>query len=224
MATILHIDSSARKQRSISRALAKEFTAQWHVKYPNDQFIYRDIGNKPPRFISENWIAAVFTPEDKRSDRQNSILALSDMLIEELTKADIILISTPMYNYGMPASLKAWVDQVIRVNKTFTFDLSRGDSPLEPTMSGKTLVLLTSSGEFGFDVGGVREDMNHLGPHFRAVSKYLGVDRQHEIRVEYQEFGDRRHEQSIENAYLTIPEIINQMAGEMAQVCHQVMS
>lgn len=224
MTTILHIDSSARKRRSISRALAKEFTAQWRAKYPNNQFIYRDIGNKPPKFISENWIAAVFTPEDKRTDRQNSILALSDMLIEELTKADIILISTPMYNYGMPASLKAWVDQVIRVNKTFTFDLSRGDSPLEPTMSGKTLVLLTSSGEFGFDVGGVREDMNHLGPHFRAVSKYLGVDRQHEIRVEYQEFGDRRHEQSIENAYLTIPEIINQMAGEMAQVCHQVMS
>jgi FMN-dependent NADH-azoreductase len=91
-------------------------------------------------------------------------------------------------------------------------------------MSGKTLVLLTSSGEFGFDVGGVREDMNHLGPHFRAISKYLGVDRQHEIRVEYQEFGDSRHEQSIENAYLTIPEIIKQMAGEIAQVRHRVMS
>jgi len=96
MANILHIDSSARKRRSISRALAKEFTTQWHAKYPHDKFIYRDIGSKPPKFISENWIAAVFTPEDKRTDRQNSILVLSDMLIEELTKADIILISTPM--------------------------------------------------------------------------------------------------------------------------------
>ncbi len=129
-----------------------------------------------------------------------------------------------MYNYGMPASLKSWVDQVIRVNKTFTFDLSRGDSPLEPTMYGKTLVLLTSSGEFGFEVGGVREDMNHLDPHFRAVSKYLGVDRQHEIRVEFQEFGDIRHEQSKENAYLTIPKVIKQIAGEIAQVRHRVMS
>ncbi len=92
MTTILHIDSSARKRRSISRALAKEFATQWVAKYPNDQFIYRDIGSKPPKFISENWIAAVFTPEAKRSDRQNSILALSDTLIEELTKADIILI------------------------------------------------------------------------------------------------------------------------------------
>lgn len=149
MPTILHIDSSARKERSISRALAKEFTSQWHTKYTTDKVIYRDIGSKPPEFISGNWIEAVFTPDEKRTDKQNSILTLSDTLIKELTEADIILISTPMYNYGMPASLKAWFDQVIRVNKTFTFDLSRGDFPLEHTMSGKTLVLLTSCGEFG---------------------------------------------------------------------------
>ena len=214
MRTILHIDSSARKQRSISRNLAKEFAIQWSAKFPNDKFIYRDIGNKPPKFISEKWIDAVFTPESKRTIKQNSILSLSDILIEELIKADIVLISTPMYNYGMPASLKSWVDQVIRVDKTFTFDLSRGDFPLEPTMSGKVLVLLTSSGEFGFDVGGVREEMNHLGPHFKAIKKYLGVDRQYEIRVEYQEFGDNRHEQSKEKAYLNIPKIIKQILNE----------
>ena len=212
MTGILHIDSSARITRSISRALAKEFMAQWSAKYPGDQFIYRDIGSEPPKFVSEDWIAAVFKPEDKRTNEQKSLLALSDKLIEELTKADIILISTPMYNYGMPASLKAWVDQVVRINKTFTFDLNRGDFPLEPTMSGKVLVLLTSSGEFGFDIGGVREKMNHLGPHFHAIKKYLGVDKQYEIRIEYQEFGDERHEQSKENAYLMIPKVIKQIA------------
>jgi len=212
MPTILHIDSSARKERSISRALAKEFTSQWHAKYTTDKVIYRDIGSTPPEFISGNWIEAVFTSDEKRTDKQNSILTLSDTLIKELTEADIILISTPMYNYGMPASLKAWFDQVIRVNKTFTFDLSRGDFPLEPTMSGKTLVLLTSCGEFGFEVGGVREEMNHLGPHIRSVSQYLGVDTQHAIRVEYQEFGDQRHNKSLENAYSTIPILIKQIA------------
>lgn len=212
MTTILHIDSSARKQRSISRALAKQFTSQWQAKYPTDKFIYRDIGSVPPDFISEKWIAAVFTPEEQRTDEQSSLLALSDMLIRELTEAEIILISTPMYNYGMPASLKAWFDQVIRVDKTFTFDLNRGDFPLEPTMSGKTLVLLTSCGEFGFEVGGVREEMNHLAPHIRSASKYLGVDEQHEIRVEYQEFGDQRHSQSVDNANLAIPKVIAQIA------------
>jgi len=212
MTTILHIDSSARKHRSISRALAKKFTNQWRAQYPTDKFIYRDIGRAPPNFISEEWIAAVFTSDEKRTDEQNSLLVLSDMLIKELAEAEIILISTPMYNYGMPASLKAWFDQVIRVDKTFTFDLDRGDFPLEATMSGKTLVLLTSCGEFGFEVGGVREEMNHLTPHIRSVSKYLGVDEQHEIRVEYQEFGDQRHTQSIDNAYLAIPKVIKQIA------------
>jgi len=214
MPTILHIDSSARRKRSISRALARQFTEQWYIKYPTDKFIYRDIGSTTPDFISEKWITAVFEPEETRTEEQNALLALSDILIQEITEAEIIIISTPMYNYGMPASLKAWFDQVIRVNKTFTFDLSRGDFPLEPTMSGKTLVLLTSCGEFGFEVGGVREEMNHLSPHIRSASKYLGVDEQHEIWIEYQEFGDQRHTLSIENAYLAIPKVIKQIAGK----------
>ncbi|NOX42748.1 MAG: ACP phosphodiesterase [Gammaproteobacteria bacterium] len=214
MTTFLHVSSSARKHNSISRALAKEFTNQWHAKFPTDKFIHRDIGSAPPNFISEEWIAAVFTLEEKRTDKQNSLLTLSDMLIKEITESDIILISTPMYNYGMPASLKAWFDQVIRVNKTFTLDLDRGDFPLEPTLSGKTLVLLSACGEFGFDVGGVREEMNHLGPHIRTASKYLGVDEYYEVRIEYQEFGDQRHARSIENAYSTISKVIKQIAGK----------
>jgi len=65
-------------------------------------------------------------------------VALSDILIGELVQSEIIVITTPMYNYGMPASLKAWFDQVIRINKTFSFDLARGDKPIEPIQNGKT--------------------------------------------------------------------------------------
>jgi len=212
MTALLHIDASARKERSISRALGETFKHQWLSVKPADRFIYRDIGCTPPDFISESWIAAVFTPEEKRTDEQNLLLALSDVLIEELSEADVIIITTPMYNYGMPASLKAWIDQVVRVNKTFTFDLNRGDFPLEPTLSGKSLVLLTSCGEFGFGENGTREDMNHLGPHIRTVSKYLGVDEVYEISIEYQEFGDNRHKRSIESAYESIPGMIKSIA------------
>jgi len=221
MTTILHLDASARKldneqpkHRSISRGLAKEFRQQWLKKCPDDKIIYRDLGQNSPGFINQEWIAAVFTPEDDKTGEQNSLIALSDLLIDELTEANIILISTPMYNYGMPASLKAWFDQVIRINKTFTFDLSRGDFPLEPTMSSKTLVLLASCGEFGFGPGGIRESMNHLGPHIRTASKYLGVEEFHEIRVEYQEFGDERHAQSITNAYSVMPKLVEKIVGE----------
>lgn len=117
-----------------------------------------------------------------------------------------------MYNYGMPAVLKAWFDQIMRVGKTFTFDLARGDFPIEPVLSGKTLVLLTSSGEFGFGVGvgvgGVREHMNHLSPHIQALTKYLGVDQFYEIGSEYQEFADDRHTASVEKAKRDIESLV----------------
>lgn len=71
---------------------------------------------------------------------------------------------------------------------------------MQPILSGKTLITVTSSGEFGFEKGGVREASGHLAPHLRTLSKYLGVDTMHEIASEYQEFGDDRHRISIANA------------------------
>lgn len=205
--TVLLIEASARplsvnnaSHSSLSRTLARELIKQLDGYLPGEEIIYRDVGESPPAFISHDWIGAVFTPESKRTELQKELLELSDILIDELTRADLIVISTPMYNYGMPAALKAWFDQVIRVNKTFTFDLSRGDFPLEPTLSGKTLVLITSAGEFGFYQGGIRDDMNHLGPHIKVLSKYLGVQKFYEISSEYQEFNDYRHQLSYANA------------------------
>ncbi len=217
MATLLHIDASARKTRSITRSLGAEFKQQWLAQNAGAKFIYRDVGSTPPAFVCESWIAAAFTPESDRIDEQISLLAQSDQLIDELSTANVIIISTPMYNYGMPAALKAWVDQVIRVNKTFSFDLDRGDSPLEPILSGKTLVLLTSCGEFGFGKGEIREEMNHLEPHLKTISKYLGVDETYEIRVEYQEFGDTRHRESIEKAYKAIPRMVNELSTKLTK-------
>lgn len=217
MATLLHIDASARKTRSITRSLGAEFKNQWLAENAGDKFIHRDVGSTPPEFVCESWIAAAFIPESDRTDEQISILAQSDLLIDELSTADVIVISTPMYNYGMPAALKAWVDQVVRVNKTFSFDLDRGDFPLEPILSGKTLVLLSSCGEFGFGKGETREEMNHLEPHLKIISKYLGVEETYEIRVEYQEFGDKRHKESIEKAYKAIPRIINELSTKLTK-------
>ena len=219
MRTILHLDSSARRTdnavqgyNSISKTLAATFMGKWMTANSEDKVIHRDLGLNPPEFISQDWIAAVFTPDDKRTDAQKSLLALSDILIAELDSADIILISSPMYNYGMPAVLKAWFDQVVRINKTFTFDLARGDFPLEPIMSGKKLVLISSSGEFGFEIGGIRESMSHLSPHIKTLGKYLGIDEFYEIASEYQEFADSRHDKSLKDAYIAIDELVMQLS------------
>jgi FMN-dependent NADH-azoreductase len=133
-------------------------------------------------------------------------------LIGELEAADVIVIGTPMYNYGMPARLKAWLDQVIRVDRTFSFDLARGDWPLEPLLAGKALILLTSSGEFGFSGDGVRADMNHLDTHLRVASRYLGVGRTFHVGIEYQEFGDDRHERSVADAFTAVPRLLGEVS------------
>ncbi len=203
MTTILKLDASARSERSLTRHLSSQFVRNWLKHRPEDVVVERDVGRDAPPPVTEEWIAGAFTPPADRSEEQAELLRLSDALIAELAAADIILLSTPMYNYGMPASLKAWFDQVIRINRTFSFDLDRGDSPLEPILSGKTLVILTSTGEFGFEAGGVRQDMNHLVPHIKTCSFYLGVDGDdsiHHIGIEYQEFRDDRHRRSIDAA------------------------
>jgi len=220
MSKMLHIDASVRaainpnpNHNSISKNIASRLVNLWKNKRPMDEYIYRDVGMNPPPFITQDWIDAVFTPENKRTKAQCDVLSISDQLIAEVSSSDIILISSPIYNYGMPAQLKAWFDQIIRINKIFDFDLARGDFPLQPLLSGKILIIITSSGEFGFEKDGIRQNMSHLVPHLRTLSKYLGVEEIYEIASEYQEFGDERHIESLESAFQKAEELVAELAG-----------
>jgi len=211
MTTLLHIDASVRSDRSLSRKLSKAFVDRWVERESLAQVIRRDVGHNPPPFITEEWIAAVFTPPAELTDAQRRTLAISDELIAELVQADVIVLGAPMYNYGMPAPLKSWFDNVIRIGKTFSFDLARGDYPLEPIMAGKKLVILSSRGEFGFGPGGVREHMNHLETHIQTCAHYLGVSETHVLTIDFQEFGDDRHLGSIESAFAGVPDLVDQL-------------
>jgi FMN-dependent NADH-azoreductase len=215
--TILHMDASVRSAASLSRKLSKTFVEAWLSARPDDTVLRRDVGLDPPPFVTESWIAAAFTRPDDRTDVMQRALAASDRYISELERADMIVLGTPMYNYGMPAQLKAWIDQVIRVDRTFSFDLARGDWPLRPILEGKDLVLLTSSGEFGFDPGGVRQTMNHLDTHIRTCSHYLGVARVHHIGIAFQEFGDARHKRSVADAFSELSGLVGRLLTSLAK-------
>ena len=215
MNTILLVNASVRVNRSLSRDLSKRFEQAWLRRFPEDSFVNRDVGAEPPPPISEAWIDAAFTELESRSDTQHRELAVSEQLIGEVEAADVIVIATPMYNYGMPAGLKAWVDQIVRVNRTFDFDLARGDYPLRPLLRDKVLVMLTSTGEFGFEQEGPRAALNHLTPHLRTVARYLGVTAEFHVGIEYQEFGDERHAESKATAHARVSELIEEVAGAM---------
>lgn len=202
MSTLLHLDASARSDRSLTRHLSRLFVETWSRHHPRDPVLRRDLGAAPPPHVTQAWIAACFTPPEKRDADMHAALAWSDAALAELEAADLLVIGAPMYNYGLPGALKAWLDQVIRIGRSFSFDLSRGDWPIEPIMSGKRLVVLSARGEFGFAAGGVREASNHFDPHLATCARYLGVARDaiHTVTVEYQEFGDVRHDRSRANA------------------------
>lgn len=215
--TLLRIDSSCRGERSLTRMLSSSFIAEWKRQQPETEIIERDVGRKPPPFVSEQWIAAAFTDPEKRTESMQGLLSYSDECIRELRRASVYVFAVPMYNYGMPAAMKAWIDQIIRVNETFTFDLSRGDYPLKPILQAKRMIVLSSRGEFGFEPGGMRESMNHLDPHLKTLERYLGVVRKWTASIEYQEFGDERHNRSKQEVLDSIPRIVAELIREIAE-------
>ena len=224
MPTLLHIDVSVRTSRSLSRELSLHFVDEWRNRHSPSQLIRRDLALKPPPFVDERFIAAAFTPLEERTAAMCATLAVSDGCIDELQASDVIVIGTPMYNYGLPAALKAWVDQVIRIDRTFSFDLARGDFPLKPILSGKALVLLTSSGEFGFAPGGIRQSANHLDTHFATLQHLLGADHLFHAGIEYQEFKDDRHAASIANTHAHIPTLVQEVASVLGVTTPNVRS
>lgn len=215
MTRILRIDASARAENSLSRKLGDQFIVDWSALSGPPIVTLRDVGKTPPPIISEDWIAAVFSQE--MTAEQQALTAISDELIAEIAVAEIIIITTPMYNYGMPAALKAWFDQVVRINRTFTFDLARGDRPLEPILPGKPIIALTSCGEFGFGPGQLNEGGDNLVPHLRFASRYLGVSEFHHVGIEYQEFGDERHERSKAEANRAVHELAVRLSKQHAR-------
>lgn len=221
MATLLRIDASAQlEDRSLTRKLTAIFAREFLRAVPGSRVITRDVGQEPIPAIDHRFIHAAFTPAHEREAWMISRLALSDRLIDEVEKADIIVLGAPMYNYGMPAALKGWVDHVARIGRTFSFDLSRGDYPIEPVLAGKKLVVLSSRGEFGFQPGGARAHLNALDPAIAACAHYFGVDAKdiETVAIEYQEFKDTRHERSVAAA----EERTRALAHRIAEACVSV--
>jgi len=112
MTHLLHLDASARpglagkdEHGSHSRNLSQRFISQWLARRPQDGVTYRDIGQNPPSFVSHDWIASAFTPEERQQPWMKDALAESDRLVDELLAADVLVIGTPLYNFGMPAAL-----------------------------------------------------------------------------------------------------------------------
>jgi len=223
MKTLLQINSSARTERSHTRYLTNRFVSEWRCLRPEDLVVSREIGTEPPPPVSESWIAAAFTPPQNRTPAMRKILRLSDTLIDELVQADLIVLGAPMYNFGMPAQLKAYVDQVVRVGRTFAFDASNEKQPYRALLTGKRMLVITATGDAGYQSGGPLEYMNHLDPHIRTAFAFIGITDIEFIGVSYDEFPDGRFISSLATAEAAIIQFAHEQAeiwsGQVASNC-----
>lgn len=162
--TILHLDASARNNGSISRTLTQKLVAQ--LSDAETRLIRRDIGLEPLPIITEDWVGANFTPEESRTEAQRDQLALSDTLIAELEAADTLVLGVPIYNFGVPAVYKAWVDLVSRARKTFRYTENGPEGLLE----GKKAYVVIASG--GTESG---SDIDFATPYVRHALKFIGI-------------------------------------------------
>lgn len=170
MSTLLHIDSSPLYGRSVSRQLTGAFVTQWKSSHPEGTVIERDLNATPIPSINGEWVAAVHTPEEKRTPQQKAALKLSDELLRELEQADEYVIGVPMHNFSVPSVLKLWIDQISRVGRTFSY----ANGTPKGLLIGKKATFIIASGA-NYDPQTHMASRNFVEPYLRSLFGFLGV-------------------------------------------------
>jgi FMN-dependent NADH-azoreductase len=183
MKKVLVINSSARGSDSRSRKLTELFADHWKGIHINPQLSFRELGNAEVPHVTESWIAAAFKPEAARSEEDKAALRISDVYISELKEADVIVIGAPMYNWSVPSALKAYIDQVLRVNETFEIDRTNAQHPYVGLLENKTLFLLLSRGDEGYGKGEYNEHMDFQTNYLKMVFGVMGISNIHVIAI-----------------------------------------
>jgi len=163
---IYQIDSSARKEGSTSRALAKKLLNK--IKKPEDELIYRDL-NEEMVFVSDLTESGMNIEKKDQNENHKKMFELSNQLVKELKESDIIIISAPIYNYGPPATLKAWSDLAARIGETFKF---KSNGRREGLLKNKRAYLVITS-------GGTKLNSNEdfLTPWLKFILNFFGIEK-----------------------------------------------
>ncbi len=170
MPMLLHIDSSPRTQ-SVSSRLAAAFVRRWQRRNPSGTVIHHNTALEKLPYIDEATIQAFYTPPTDLTAEQKHLLALSDQLVDELLAADVIVLGVPMWNLGIPASLKAWIDLVVRAGRTFAFTEHGVKSLLA---AGKKVYVVSARGG-AYPAGSPAKAFDQQEPYLRTILGFLGL-------------------------------------------------
>jgi FMN-dependent NADH-azoreductase len=167
MTKLLVVETSPRGHHSISRNMTRRFVAEWQARHPGGVVVDRDLAETDLPFVNAPWLAAYFTPPEQHSPEMMEALRVSDELVAELLDVDHVVIATPVYNYNIPASLKAWVDHIVRKGMTLGHD-GKG------LVTGKTATVLIASGGV-YTEGSPIRDRDIASRYLRLILGVIGI-------------------------------------------------
>lgn len=168
MPTLLVVESSPRGEQSMSRGLTKLFVAEWLKNHPGGQVVVRDLMESNLPYVTLPWLGAYFTAPEQQTPEMKDLLRLSDELVSEILMADHIAIGTPVYNYNVPAVLKAYIDHIVRKGVTLGFDG-------EGLVHGKACTILMASGGV-YTEGSPIRDRDMATSYLRLILKVIGIE------------------------------------------------
>ncbi|HEV7661539.1 MAG TPA: NAD(P)H-dependent oxidoreductase [Allosphingosinicella sp.] len=189
---ILIVSSSANGDASVSGGLAARFADSVRARDPAAHIVLRDVGANPLPHLTAQTVAAI--KGQPATEAELAARALSDALVEELQAADVIVIASPMYNFGMSSTLKAWFDHVLRAGVTFRYT---AEGP-EGLLKGKKAVVIESRA--GFYSEGPGAALDGQEPHIRTLLRFIGLDDVTYVRAERLAFGPEATEAAIAEA------------------------
>ncbi|NHN77456.1 FMN-dependent NADH-azoreductase [Azotobacter chroococcum] len=166
MSRVLVIESSARKEGSVSRQLTAEFLANWRAAHPDDEIVVRDLANEPVPHLDIELLGGWTKPAGQQSEAEQAALARSERLTGELLGADVLVLAAPMYNFAIPSTLKAWLDHVLRAGVTFKYT----ENGPQGLLTGKRAFVLTARG--GIYSG---SPLDHQEPYLRQALGFIGI-------------------------------------------------
>jgi FMN-dependent NADH-azoreductase len=190
MTNVLILDSAATGEESVSRRLTRAAAEALRRRDPSARIVARDVGADPVPHLTARTVPAIRAGLVE-SEEAAAALALSDALVAELAGADVIVIGAPMYNFGMPSTLKAWFDHVLRARVTFRYT----ESGPEGLMTGKKAIVVETRA--GFYSDGPAAAMDSQEPHIRTLLGFMGIDDVTFVRAEKLAFGPEAAEQAV---------------------------
>ncbi len=183
---IMHVDSSPKGNRSNSRALSRYFMDALIAEGAPIEADYLDVSANPPSHVTGAFAVATYTPEAERTPEMKATLIESDILCQRLLDADALVFAMPMYNFSVPSTFKAFIDNIVRTDLTYIKD---EDGQYHGTLAGKPVLFITSRGA-DLRPGNPLEHFDALTPVLRAAFGFLGVNDPTFVNAQPLQFAD----------------------------------